>query len=216
MWTINRFCTIVADAVYAVLSAAPAWFTLTLLSVLLGVAALVVMRYLSNQDAIGRIKDDIKANMLAMKLYKDELAVTFRAVVRVNFGAVKLLLYMLQPMAVMVVPLMFKAAQMAVRYEWRPLHVGETGLLTVRLNDDAPADGYDMTVTTPEGVEAFDRVRIPSKHEVVWRVRADRPGRHQLAVVAGQEEYAKEMAVGNEAGRVSPRRPTARPDCRGA
>ena len=44
-----------------------------------GVLLLVVFKYTSNQRAIKRVRDDINANLLALKLFKDSTAVSLRA-----------------------------------------------------------------------------------------------------------------------------------------
>jgi hypothetical protein len=42
---------------------------------------------------------------------------------------------------------------------------------------------------------------------MAWRVRAERPGRHQLAVVLAGQRFAKELTVGDRVVQVSPERP---------
>ena len=51
---------------------------------------MIIFKYTSNQKAIGRVRDHIKANMLALKLFKDDMSVTFKSQGRVFGGAFRL------------------------------------------------------------------------------------------------------------------------------
>ena len=136
---LNPIFTAVGDAVYAVLSPLPVWLGLTLLSVIAGGFMLVVYRYTSNQAAIGRARDTMTANLLALKLFKEDIRVTFRAQGRLFRALFYWQWLMLRPMFIMVVLLLPVFAQMGTRYQWRPLHPGEQALITVRLKSN-PGD----------------------------------------------------------------------------
>ena len=94
MGILNSILTALFDTVYAVLGLGPRWLSLVLLSAVVGVIALIVVRYCSNQAAIGRVKDDIKANMLSLKLFKDELRVVLKAQARLVRAGLKMQYYM--------------------------------------------------------------------------------------------------------------------------
>ena len=66
---LNPVFTEIADGLYFLLAPFPVWVGLTILSVVAGVIMLIAFRYTSNQAAIGKAKDDIKANLLALKEY---------------------------------------------------------------------------------------------------------------------------------------------------
>lgn len=228
MWTINRILTVIFDAVYAVLGAIHPAVPLIVISAVFGVGALIVIRYCSNQAAVGRVKDNIKANMLAIKLYKDELAVTFGSFGRVMLSALKLQMYMIPPLLVMIVPMVLVCSQMAARHEWRPLEVsGEqetrprtaatrhewrphevnyNGVLLLELKDDQPTGALDVSVQVPPGVVVESRVRCPETHEVAWNVRASKPGRYLLGFDVAGQRVTKELVVGRPLERVSPKR----------
>ena len=204
---LNHILTAVFDVIYAPLNALPRWFSLTLLSGMAGLAALVVVKYASNQVAIARIKDDIKANMLAIKLFKDEMRVMFGAQVRLIWAALRMQYRMVPPLLVMLVPFVLMAAQMGLRYQWRPLRVGEEVLLTAALPEGAERSSFDLTITEHPGFDAFDRVRAVSNASVTWRVRAGAEGVHTIEITDGRETFTKTLAVGEGIDRVCPVRP---------
>jgi len=84
----------------------PGWLSATAVAAVTGVLLLAVFKYTSNQRAIKRVRDDIKAHLLVLKLFKDSALVVVRAQGRVFAGAFWLLVFSLVPMAVMLVPVM--------------------------------------------------------------------------------------------------------------
>jgi len=198
---LNPLCTAVGDIVYAVLGPLPPWLSLTILSVIAGVLALVVFRYTSNQKAIGRALDDIKANLLALKLYRDELGVTFRAQGRLLWAILRLQRYMLTPFLVMLGPMLLGLAQMGLRHQWRPLEPGEKANVTLVCKSQ---DGTFPDVELQSGPGLVAEVGpVPGGGELVWRVRGGEPGRHDLHFNVDGSTVDKEVVVGAGFQRVS-------------
>ena len=195
--------TVLFDVIYTALNPLPRWFSLTLLSVLAGLVALLVVKYTSNQAAIARIKDDIKAHMLAIKLFKDDLGVMFGAQAQLIWAALRMQYRMLPPLVIMFVPFVLMAAQMGLRYQWRPLKVGEVVCLEVELSDQAQPADFNLEIVQPEGLEKL-RCRALAPHVVSWRIRPQRPGVHTLVMTNGRETFTKQLAVGENADRACP------------
>jgi len=206
---LNPIGTHLGDIVYAPLSVLPIWLGLVILSVLLGIIMLFGFRYLSNQKAIGRAKDDIKANLLALKLYKDELRVTFVSQWRLLGAIGRLQRYMLTPMLWMLLPMLLVLSQMGVRYQWRPLQTGERTLITMKVAGN-PVDVSKVTLEPNAGIEVEVGpvpARVNDDLELSWRVRGAEPGRHQLTFVVDGRPVEKEIVVGDRFERVSAVRP---------
>ncbi len=198
---LNPICTAIGDGVYALLSPLPIWAGLTVLSIVAGAVMLIAFRYTSNQGAIARIKDDIKANLLALRLYKDEIRVTFRAQARLLWAIVRLQRYMLPPVLIMLLPMLLGLAQMGVHHQWRPLRPGERTLITLRVND-ATDFTDDPTLESSPGL-VIEAGPVPGNGEIVWRVRGHEPGRHTLRFHIGEKTVDKELIVDNKPQRVS-------------
>jgi len=204
---LNPICTALGDVVYAVLSPLPVWIGLSLISALTGVVMLAAFRHTSNQKAIGRVKDDIKANLLALKLYKDELRVTFQSQARLLWAIVRLQRYVLTPVLLMALPMLLALAQMGIRYQWRPLRSGEQTLITMRFG---PGAGKSLEVSIgPHPGIAVEVGPVPGGDSYVWRVRGGTPGRHTLQFRVAGETIEKELVVGDGFERVSALRPNA-------
>lgn len=205
---LNPICTRLGDVVYAVLSPFPIWVGLTVISAATGVVMLIAFRHTSNQKAIGEVKDDIKANLLALKLYKDELRITFLSQARLLWAIVRLQRYVLTPVLVMALPMLLTLAQMGIRYQWRPLRSDEQTLIKMHL---APGAGKSVIASVePHPGMAVEVGSVPGGDLCVWRVRGGAPGRHTLKFHVAGETLEKELVVGDGFERVSALRPSAR------
>jgi len=197
----GRFCL----APVAVL---PGWLSIVIISAVTGFFFLIVFKYTSNQRAIGRVKDDIKAQMLAIKLFKDSLSVTLIAQYRLFKGALLLLVNAIVPMLVMILPMSLLLAQMALWYQYRPLLPQEHAVLTVELNGNVDESWPTVSI---EGDPAFEvtlgPVRILSKRQICWEVKALQNGHCRVVLQAGQQQIEKDLAVGDGLMRISSKRP---------
>lgn len=167
------------------------WPTMIFVSLLTGFLMLGIFRWTSNQAGIRRAKDRIKAHLLETRLFKHDFSQSIRAQGRVLAANGRYLGYAIKPMLVMLVPVMLLLVQLDFRFGVRPLRTGEEALVRVRLapGTDPLTIGFELeapaglTPTTPA-------LRIADACEIIWRVRAERPGRHSLLFrwPAGLEE----------------------------
>ena len=186
----------------------PGWLSNTIISAVTGLLLLVIFKYTSNQRAIGKIKDDIKAHMLAMKLFKDSISVTLHAEVRVFKGAFLLLFHAIPPMLVMILPISLLLAQMSLWYQSRPLLIGEAAVMTVKLNDNIEGRWPTVNIEPTPVVEVtIGPVKVFSKREICWEIKALENGKHRITLDVNRRQIEKELAIGNGFMRVSSTRP---------
>ncbi len=184
-----------------------AWVGLALVSALTGLVLLVIFRYTSNQRGIRTAKDRILAHLLEVVLYRDQMRVVVRAQSRLVIDNLRYLGHALVPLAFMILPVGLMLVQLDLRYGRRPLRVGETAVVSVKLRPGTDLD--KVALNAPQGVKVeTPSLRIPALNEVDWRVRATAAGDHKVTVSTGEDEVAKQVVVGDRAARVS----TARVD----
>lgn len=186
----------------------PGWLSATIVSIVTGVLMLIVFKYTSHQSAIKQTRDQIKANLLALSLFKDDVRVGLRAQGRILAGAGRLLSLSLVPMLVMSIPMVLILGQLALWYQAQPLRVGEEAVLTARLDssdDNAvnkviliPADGFEITAGP---------VRVRTKHMVCWSIEPKQPGMQEVSVAINDQSFTKQLAVGEGFMPVSLKRP---------
>src|SRR5207302_273278 len=149
----------------------PGWLSATIVAAATGVLLLVVFKHTSNQRAIKRVRDDINAHLLALKLFKDSTSVTLRAQGRILVGALRLFVLAVVPMLIMAVPVCLILGQLALWYQARPLRVGEDAVITVKLNGGAASSRPDVRLRPSSAVEVTTGpIRVLSKREVCWDV----------------------------------------------
>ena len=186
----------------------PGWLSNTIISAVVGVVLLIIFKYTSNQRAIGRVRDDIKANMLALKLFKDSISVTLKAQGQVFAGAGLLLVHAIRPMLVMIVPVSLLLAQLGMWYQSRPLLPGEETVVTMKLsgNIDTPWPNVSIKSIPAADVETGP-VRVFNRREICWKIKASEAGQHHITFQVGQQQIEKELAIGDGFMRVSAERP---------
>ena len=75
---LNRPANALGRSLLAPIGVLPGWLSATIVSVVTGWLLLLVFKYTSNQRAIRRVRDDISAHLLALKLFKDSTSVILR------------------------------------------------------------------------------------------------------------------------------------------
>jgi len=186
----------------------PGWASATIISVITGVVMLVAFKHTSNQAAIKRVRRGIKANLLSVKLFKDNIGLAIRAQFSVLFGALRLLLLALVPMVVMLVPMVLLLGQLALWYQKAPLKVGAETVITVQLNSEAGAPLPEVELEPSQAVNILvGPIRVPSQRELTWAVQAREAGDHALRFRVNGQEFTKQIAIGTGFMRVSERRP---------
>ena len=186
----------------------PAWLSLTVISAVLGVLMLILFKHTSNQAAIGKVRDTIKAQLLAMKLFKDNIPVVLKAQVKILLNAMLLLIHSFRPMLVMIIPFSLLLGQLGLWYQSRPLLVGEQALVTVQLADSDTGLMPPVSLQPSSAVTVTSGpVRVPAKRQVYWQIQAAESGEQQLTFQVADKEVQKELAVGEGLMPVSMTRP---------
>jgi hypothetical protein len=188
----------------------PGWLSNTIISAVTGLFLLVIFKYTSNQRAIGKVREDIKANILALKLFKDSISVTLHAEARVFKGAFLLLFHAIPPMLVMILPVSLLLAQMSLWYQSRPLLLGEVVVMTVKLNDNIKGNWPTVNIKPTSLAEVtVGPVRILSRREICWEIKALENGKHIITLDINGHQIEKELANGDGFMRVSSTRPAS-------
>jgi hypothetical protein len=101
----------------------------------------------------------------------------------------------LRPMLVLMLPVMIIIIQLAARYEYRPLSVGESTLIRATVAADIPIQ--EVRIEIPEGIEVeTSPLRIPDKDRIFWRIRAVEPGEWEIGFHLQEQNVSKQIVVG--------------------
>jgi len=184
---------------------APLW-PIVFISLIAGIVMLWIFGKVSNQDAIKRIRDLIRGNLIGVRLFQDDIGVLMRLQGTILIDTLRYMKHSLVPMLVMLIPVLLIMIQLNLRFAVRPLAPGETAVLKVQVRD-ASALSQGIALDVPQGITLeTPPVRIPSEREAAWRIRADQAGRHAMKVRVGDEVVEKDLVVGGGWASVSPLR----------
>ena len=203
MSLVNKTLTGLFDLLFLPFRSLGPWWALVVFSLLTGILMLWIFGKVSNQDAIRVIRDRIRANLIAIRLYGDDIGLLFRLQGRILRDTAVYLKFALVPLLVMLVPVLVILVQLNLRFEARPLRPGEPVLIKVTVWDAALIDRGVSLEVPQEVVVETPGVRVASLREVSWRIRADQPGRFRLVARADGEEVEKELVVGGDWAAVS-------------
>ena len=194
---LNSLAAALARVMLAPIAWLPGWFSATLIAVGTGVLMLVAFKYTSRQSAIRRVRNQIKANMLALSLFQDSVAVSLRCQGRLLLGAVRLVALAVAPILVMLAPVTLLLGQLALWYQARPLGVGEEAVVTARVADGADGEFPEVRLRPANAATVtIGPVRVPSRRMVCWTIVAQQPGLHDLTLEVDGLSISKELAVG--------------------
>src|SRR6059036_3259215 len=131
----NTVLTFLFGLVYGTLKwLGPLW-SLVAISALAGILMVWIFGKVSNQDAIQKTRGRLSAELIALRLFKDDLRVFFGIQFQVLVWTLKYLRHSLIPMLILMVPAMIILIQLNLHYASRPLRVGEQALVKVKLRD---------------------------------------------------------------------------------
>ena len=192
---------------------------LVLISAVVAVGMLLVFKRTSNQEQLDAVKRRIHACLFEIRLFNDDIGAIMRAQLEILRHNMSYLRLQLVPLLFILPPMILLLTQLQPFYGYSGLEPGESALLQVTLNPDGELAGGvgfqvdekpDVSLELPAGVRLDSpSVWVPSQGEMAWRVVADQPGEHDLAVRVGSDTYSKSLVVSEEAIRRSPMRVTS-------
>lgn len=202
---LNTVLTFLFGLVYGPLKWLGPFWSMVAISWLGGIFMVWVFGKVSNQDAIQRTRDRLSSELIGLRLFKDDLRIFFGIQYQVLAWTLRYLRHSLVPMLILMVPTMIILIQLNLHYGSRPLRVGESTLVKVKLRDaTALGRGAEITLRAPESLKIETQgVRVEETKEVCWRVRGVSPGRFDLIVSDGKVSVTKNVAVGGRLEGVS-------------
>jgi len=173
------------------------------ISLVIGLLMVVVFRYTSDQKAIHVAKDRVKAHLLALRLFQDQIPVVLRSYGRIVLATGRYLRLAFKPLVFVILPLTFLIVQLDRYLGSMPVEAGHPFLVKARI-DNANALN-EASLQLPAGLSSTaPAVHLPSEGEVAWRVVAERPGEYVVNVQASDQTFSKRVVVAAGLSRLSP------------
>jgi hypothetical protein len=173
------------------------------ISLVIGLVMVLVFRYTSDQKAIHIAKDRLKAHLLALRLFQDQIPIVLRSYGRIVVATGRYLRLAFKPLLLVIVPLIFLIVQLDRYLGSMPVETGHPFLVKVRLDNSKALN--EASLQLPDGLATTaPAVHVPSENEVAWRVVAERPGQYIVNIQASGETFSKRTVIGAGLQRLSP------------
>ncbi|MGO9123683.1 MAG: hypothetical protein ACLP6G_02220 [Terriglobales bacterium] len=174
-----------------------------LVSAIIGLLMVVVFRYTSDQKAIHTAKDQLKAHLLAVRLFQDQIPVVLASYGRILRGTGRYLKLAFKPLLYVIVPLVLLIVQLDRYLGFVPLETGQTFLLKVQTTNSDSLNEVSLQLP-PELTTTAPAVHVPSENEVAWRVIAEKDGNYDVTIGVAGQVFSKQAVVSPGVARVSP------------
>jgi hypothetical protein len=207
--TINYFITRVFDVILYPFSFISPFWGILFLSILMSFVVLYIYKWVSSPRAVKAAKNKIKADILAIRIYKDlwktivgsffkSLGHTFQYF-GLNFLPLLIILPILFPVFV----------QMDIRYGMRPFHVGEEIIIQASFSrnpNDLDVELLESDYFKPKMKPVFiNAYRVYEEsgekkgriREVNWKLEVVRTGMAKIRIKVRDKIYEKQLAIGS-------------------
>ncbi len=172
------------------------------ISLIVGLLMVVVFHYTSDQKAIHIAKDHLKAHLLAVRLFQDQLSVVLSSYGRILAGTGRYLRLAFKPLLFVIVPLILLIVQLDQYLGSMPLQPGQAFLVKVR-TDNADSLNEVLLQLPPEMTVTAPAVHVLADNEVIWRVVAQKDGDFDVNVNAAGQTFSMRAVVSSGLARLS-------------
>lgn len=206
MWYFNYIFGKIFEVIFFPFRGMSPWVGMIVVSFLTGLLMLLIFRYTSDQKGIRKVKNKIKAHLLELRLFKDDLGTTLRAQGNILRYNLKYLVHSVKPMLVMIVPVVLIIIQLNLWFGYRSLEPGESALMKVTLGEGShPLEASLAAGPSTGAVLETPPLRMEEEGEIDWRLGGRQEGLHNLTLMIDGGNVTKEVAVGGmPLARISP------------
>jgi hypothetical protein len=174
-----------------------------LASTVVGLLMVLVFGHVTDQKAIHQTKDRLKAHLLALRLFQDQIPIVMRCYGRIMLAITRYLRLALWPLLLTALPLALVIAQLDRYLGSAPLKAGQTFLVTARVASPVMLD--ETSLQLPNGLESSaPAVHVPAENTVIWRVGAKTNGDYNVKVQTSNQSFSKRVVVAVGVPRLSP------------
>jgi hypothetical protein len=138
-----------------------------LVSILYGIAAVLIFRRLTDAPSLRRTVNRILAHVMELGLFLDSPSLVFRSqrdLLRENFRLLRLTIL---PAAILALLFALLYKPIDAIYGHAPLPIGEPAIVTIQMQSMAP-----VQLDAPDGIAVeTPAVRVLHDHQISWRIR---------------------------------------------
>jgi len=205
MDTLHRLLGEFLETIMSPLASWSPLVALVLISSVFGVIVALVFRWTSNQQKMRRIADLCRAQVLAIKLFKDDPKSIFLAFGRLIRYSAQRMWCLFPSMIVILFPSVLLLVHLAVWYEHRALSPGETTVMELQLTDKAWESSQEIApeLSTQFSLET-PALRDLEEKSILWRIRVNETEPSTIQWRIDSQVFDKSLTVSDEVKVLSP------------
>ncbi|MFH2107438.1 MAG: hypothetical protein ABII93_02105 [Chrysiogenia bacterium] len=192
---INYFLTRGCDLLLAPFAKLPPFWGILFLSLLTSLIVLVVYRAISSPQKVRDTKNQIKANILAIRLYRDFWKTIVGSFFKSLYYTGKYFVLNLVPLFLLLPLLFLLFVQMDIRYGMRPFRPDESITVKAGFKSDIGAANVEIQ-PNPHYRSVMNPVFIPALREVDWKLKAGKSGSTTIAINVDGVTVSKNLVIG--------------------
>jgi uncharacterized membrane protein (DUF106 family) len=170
-------------------------------SIVIGLLMIVLFGYTSDQKAIKVAKDQLKAHLLAVRLFQEQLHVVVGSYGRILRGTGRYLKLAFMPLLYVIIPITFLIIQLDRYLGLTPIPANTPFLVTVRTSGgDSPDVNLELP---PEITMTAPAVHVPAEKEIVWRLAGTKDGQYEMKITGNVQSVSKTLSIGGGLPRIS-------------
>jgi|GEM_PF-572159 len=203
----NHHLTRVFDIILYPFGLIGSWAQILIVSVVSSFIILFFFKKLSSAEKKKKAKDRIRANIFAIRIYKDFWRVILQSFFKSIYYTGKYFILNFAPVLVFLPILFLLSVQLDVRFGMRPFQPGEQFILTAQLNRP-PQEIEIQQLTSKQAAPLIPPVYIDSiddrgreVREVNWKMEAREEGPGELVFQIEGDRLTKSIVVGPDEGR---------------
>lgn len=196
MWIFNLAFGKIFDALFLPFRGMNPWVGMLLVSFLTGLLMLFVFKWTSNQQGIQKVKNRIKAHLLELRLFKDNLGQSLRSQGNILRCNLRYIGYSAKPMLVMILPLILILIQLNFWFGYESLEPNEPAILKMKLTENQnPLETQISVQVSSDLVMETPPLRIEESREINWRFSAKAQGIHVFTINVNGKAVTKKVSV---------------------
>lgn len=162
-------------------------------AVVFGVLAIFLFKVATPQRRLAAARDRLVGRLLEAAIYQNSLRTLLAVQGALVMANLRYLVLALPALAALALPLLVVLPQLDARFGRRPVEVGEAVLVSIT----ARQGGYTLVADAGLAVESGP-LRDPDRGEMIWRIRATEPGRHDLILTGAGDDLIFPVSVSED------------------
>jgi hypothetical protein len=196
IYSINHFISKLFELILTPFSKLPDMWGILFLSIISSFIVLFAFKFASSPEKIKQAKNQIKANILAIRLYKDSWQITISSFFKSLFFIGRYFSLNMVTL-LLVIPFLFPfLPQMEGRYGIQPFKIGDEIIVKMKFSESFENLKIKM-IETPNYKLLIPPVHVHALKEINWKLAAEKEGLTEIQIAVDQHSIKKNIAIGH-------------------